>query len=219
MSLKQRFRNIKKLPDWLYVIPTMIIKVLRHLMRSEIIDPKKNLDVANLPVVTVTWHNRLHFFAPMFTPAFRSRTVAVISASRDGQYIADIIKQFGIEAVRGSSSKKGSQALHGALKAVAEGKTVSFTPDGPRGPKYTMGRGPIYLASQTGIPVVPIGINYSSYWELKSWDRFQIPKPWAKITLEIGDFIHIPKDISEEEMAKWSVIVRDKLMEVTKDRT
>ena len=218
MSLKQRFRDLKKLPDWLFILPAFIIKTLRILMRTEINDPFKHLDTSEFPVITVTWHNRLLFFPPMFPKYMRTRTVAVISASRDGQYIVDLIKQFSIESVRGSSSRKGYQALSGALKAITEGQCISFTPDGPRGPKYTMGRGPIYLASQTGRPIIPVAINYSSYWELRSWDRFQIPKPWAKISLDIGDAIKIPKDISEEELAKWSLIVKDKLMEITFDK-
>ncbi len=219
MSLKQRFRNMKKLPDWLFILPAALLKTLRALMRTEVHDPYERLDFKKLPVVTVTWHNRLLFFPAMFPWNVRRTTVAVISSSRDGQYIADLIKQFDIKSTRGSSSKKGSQALHGAFKALlTEGKSVSFTPDGPRGPKYTMGRGPIHLASETGYPVLPISVNYSDYWELKSWDRFQIPKPWAKITLEIGAAISIPKDLSEEELAKWSLHVREKLMEITKDK-
>lgn len=219
MSLKQRFRDLKKLPDWVFILPAMMIKILRHIMRTEIIDPFGLLDPKHHPVVTVTWHNRLLFFPPMFTKELRKSTVAVISASRDGQYIADLIKQFDIVSARGSSSKKGSQALHCAMKAVlSEGKCVSFTPDGPRGPKYTMGKGPVYLASQTGLAIVPVGINYSDYWELKSWDGFQIPKPWAKITLEIGGAIKVPPDLSEDDLVKWCGIVRDKLLEVTRDK-
>jgi lysophospholipid acyltransferase (LPLAT)-like uncharacterized protein len=218
MSLTYRFRQIKKLPGWLYAPPALMIKSLRHLMRTETIDPCDHMSLKTQPLITVTWHNRLLFFAAMFPKHIRTRTVAVISASRDGQYIADLIEQFGIHATRGSSSKKGTQALHGAFKAIADGLSVSFTPDGPRGPKYTMGRGPIYLASQTGRPIVPVAINYSDYWELGSWDRFQIPKPWAKITLEIGEAIDIPPKLSEDDLARWGETVREKLLAITRDK-
>jgi lysophospholipid acyltransferase (LPLAT)-like uncharacterized protein len=94
---------------------------------------------------------------------------------------------------------------------------VSITPDGPRGPKYKMSRGPIHLASITGRPIVPVSINASSYWSIKSWDRFQIPKPFSKLTLILGDMIEIPPNLNEDELEKWRKIVEDKLMEITKD--
>ena len=218
MQLKQYFRQIKKLPGWVYAPPAAIIKTLRHVMRTELKDPNGHIQSRPLPVVTVTWHNRLLFFAAMFPQDLRSSTVAVISSSRDGQYIADLIKQFGISAVRGSSSKKGTQALYGAFKAIADGFCVSFTPDGPRGPKYNMGKGPVHLASVTGRPVMPVAVNYSDYWELKSWDRFQIPKPWAKITLVLGDLVHVPPNLSESELDHWREVVKGKLMDITEDK-
>jgi lysophospholipid acyltransferase (LPLAT)-like uncharacterized protein len=74
-----------------------------------------------------------------------------------------------------------------------------------------MSLGPIALASKTGVPILPVAVNYSSYWELKSWDRFQIPKPWAKITLVLGDPIEIPRGLSKEEMEPWRKTVQEKL--------
>ena len=218
MSLKERFRQIKKLPDWIYAPPALLIKILRLVMRTEIVDPLNQLALRKTPAVTVTWHNRLLFFPAMFPSRIRHKTVAVISASRDGQYIADLIKQFGIDAVRGSSSKKGHQALYGAFKSIENGFNVSFTPDGPRGPRYTMGRGPIYLASEAKQSILPVAINYSDYWELGSWDGFQIPKPWAKISLVLGTPIDIPPNLSDEDLAHWCEIVRERLLSITEDK-
>lgn len=215
MSLKQKFRQIKKLPDFVYWLPAKTLILMRHIMRTGIDDPYGQLK-SDPPAITVTWHNRLLFFAAMFPKFQRTRTMAVISASRDGQYIADLVKQFGVESVRGSSSKKAVQVLHGAAKAI---KThyISFTPDGPRGPKYVMSRGPIHLASQYGVRIIPVAVNYSSYWELKSWDRFQIPKPWAKITLALGESIFIPPDLSDDDLEKWRVKVEDVLRKISID--
>ncbi len=218
MSLTYKFRQIKKLPDWMFKIPALLIIALRHLMRNETLDPYDGLNHSNPPVVTVTWHNRLLFFAAMFPKFQRHRTIAVISSSRDGQYIADLIKQFGVKAVRGSSSKKGVQALLGAVNAIKGDCNVSFTPDGPRGPKYTMAKGPIYLASQMGVNILPVAVNYSDYWELGSWDRFQIPKPWAKITLHLGEPIKIPAGMTEEQIDEYRAIVQRSLMAITKDK-
>ena len=218
-SLTYKFRQIKNFPDWVYWFPAKLLLLMRYIMRTEIIDEDNSIAGKNPPAITVTWHNRLLFFPAMFDRWEREHTVAVISASRDGEYIADLCRQFGIKSVRGSSSRKAVQVLLGATKAILkEKKYVSFTPDGPRGPKYTMSRGPIHLASETGVRILPIAVNYSSYWELKGWDRFQIPKPWAKITMHIGKAIFIPKNLTEEEMDTWRLKVQEQLNAITVDK-
>ncbi|MCP3966206.1 MAG: lysophospholipid acyltransferase family protein [Lentisphaerae bacterium] len=216
-KLKKKFRNIKKLPDWFYVLPALFIKFIRAVFyRLEIQDPNDHSNKAQ-SCISVTWHNRLIFFPAAFPAAARKRTKAVVSASRDGQYITDLIAQFGIGSVRGSSSRKGANAQRAALKALKDGYNVAFTPDGPRGPKYHMAKGPVHLASITGCPVIPLTINASRYWQIRSWDNFQIPKPFSKLTLILGDKIEIPPNLSEKELEKWRKIVEDKLMEITAD--
>ena len=106
-------------------------------------------------------------------------------------------------------------AVNGAVRALEAKRYVAFTPDGPRGPRYQMSSGPIYLASRFQIPVYPVAVNYSSYWELKSWDRFQIPKPFAKVTLVIGEGIHIPPDLTNDEAEHWREVVENKLKEIS----
>lgn len=221
MTLKERFRQIKKLPTWVYWLPCRILLGMRFIMRHDMIDRygllEKYMKDASLVAVTVTWHNRLLMFPTMFPKVMRKRTVAVISASRDGQYIADLVSFFGVRSVRGSTSRRAAQVLRDAVRTLEGGSLIAFTPDGPRGPKYHMSRGPIILASKLNVPVVPLAINYSSYWSLKSWDGFRIPKPWAKITLVIGPEIRIPEELTEEEMESWRVRVERELNEVSVD--
>lgn len=221
MTLKERFRQVKKLPTWLFWLPCRILLGMRYVMRHDMIDRhgllEKYMKDDSLVAVTVTWHNRLLMFPSMFPKVMRKRTVAVISASRDGQYIADLVSFFGVRSVRGSSSRRAAQVLRDAVRTLKGGCLISFTPDGPRGPKYHMSRGPIILASKLNVPVVPLAINYSSYWSLKSWDGFRIPKPWAKITLVIGPEIRIPDELTEEEMETWRVRVERELNEVSVD--
>ena len=216
-TLKKKFREIKKLPDWIYFLPAMLSKViLRCFFRFELID--KHDAVRNARgVIGLTWHNRLLFFAPATPKPIRKRTVAVVSASRDGQYIADFLKQLDIGTLRGSSSRRGANALLGAIHAINEKKNVAFTPDGPRGPKYVLKPGPIMLASKSGAPIMPVSLNASRYWEIKSWDGFQIPKPGAKITMIIGELIQIPPDLDAEGIEKWRKIVEDALNAITVD--
>ena len=211
MWLKKKIRKIRKPPAWLFAPLVFLLRFIKLCMNTEVVDPNNRLDGEKYPYITITWHNRLLMFPAMFTAYDRKRTVAMISASRDGQYMANIIKYFGIGTVRGSSSKRGAAALREAIACLESKRNVSITPDGPRGPKYKMSRGPVILASKTGVPVLPIEVAYSSYWEASSWDSFRIPKPWAKISLIVGDPINIPPDLNDTEIEEWRRLLEQKL--------
>jgi lysophospholipid acyltransferase (LPLAT)-like uncharacterized protein len=218
MKILKSYRKIKKFPAWLFFPPALILKILKALfMRTKIIDPYNTLaqNDNGKPFITVTWHNRLLYLPVIFPKRHRKRTFALISPSRDGQYFVDLISHFGVRSVRGSSSKKGAAALRSCEKVLRHGAVLSVTPDGPRGPKYKMSKGPIILASKTGVSILPSAINASKYWELRSWDNFQIAKPGAKINLVLGEPIDIPKELTADEMEKWRKIVEDKLKEAS----
>ena len=166
----------------------------------------------------MTWHNRLLFFPAIMPAVARKRTAAVVSASRDGQYIADLISIFGIRSVRGSSSRRGVNALLDSVRVMKEeGLNVVFTPDGPRGPRYKMKPGPIMLASLTGVPICPLSINASRCWSAKGWDGFQIPKPGSTLTLVLGKPIYVPAGIAGEALEQWRQKVEDAMNAITVD--
>lgn len=215
--LKKKFREKKKFPNWIYIFPAFFIRIYyRFFFRHEIIDPHDMVHESR-GVVAVTWHNRLFFYAVAFPKLTRERSVAVVSASRDGQYVSDFISQLGLGSIRGSSSRGGAQAQLAGVKAIQEGKNVCFTPDGPRGPKYKMKPGPVHLASLTGAKILPLSINFSRCWKLKSWDNFQIPKPFSKITLIMGETISIPPNLDAKQLEEERQRVQDILMSITKD--
>ena len=143
--------------------------------------------------------------------------MAVISASRDGQYISDLVSHFGIGCLRGSSSRGGANAQREAIRAIQNGKHIAITPDGPRGPRYTMKRGPVQLASITGKPIVLVAINASKYWQFKSWDGFQIPKPGAVLTLVMRGPFYIPADLDDAGLEKYTREMESTLREITVD--
>ena len=217
-TLKHRFRQIKKLPDWIYWFPARLLQFIFHVFyRFELVDPQNRCRDPHF-YICVTWHNRLMFYPAVFPKHLRVRAKAVVSSSRDGQYVADFIKQFGIESLRGSSSKRGAIAQLDAVKKLRDEKSiVNFTPDGPRGPRYKMKAGPIHLASVTGAEIAPVTINYSRCWSMRSWDGFQIPKPFSKITLVIGDPIPIPAHLDAEGIEKYRRLVESELMKITVD--
>ena len=107
---KYQFRQIKKFPDWVFFLPAKIMLLVRYLMRTEIVDEENILEQKNPPAISVTWHNRLLFLPLLFPRWHRKHTVAVISASRDGEYIAAICRQLGVGSVRGSSARTGASA-------------------------------------------------------------------------------------------------------------
>ena len=218
-AVTREFRQIKKWPGWIYWFPALLLRLYyRLLFRHRIVDPHRMLDGHARGVIGLTWHNRLLCFPPAFPASVRRTCSAVISASRDGQYVADFVSRFGIDALRGSSSRGGLIAQRGAVAAIRQGKNVIFTPDGPRGPKYRIKPGPIQLASLTGAAIYPVMLNSSRHWQCRSWDNFQIPKPFSTITLVIGDPIVIPPGLTgRDEIERYREQVEKAMLAMTKD--
>ena len=146
------------------------------------------------------WHNRLLIFPFVLRRFFPDRHgAALISASRDGELLADAIKRFDYDVVRGSSSRLGASAILQLSQTLASGRDVVITPDGPRGPAYELGPGIVFLAQKSGAAVVPVNIEYSSCWRLKSWDRFILPRPFAKVHVIIGSPHHVELSDTPEQ--------------------
>jgi hypothetical protein len=146
------------------------------------------------PVILATWHGR------MIAPVWHSRNrgiVAMISRHRDGELVSRLVHRLGYETVRGSSTRGGTQAALELLEKVRAGRTAAMICDGPRGPIYKMKPGTPFLAMQAGAAVVPTSFATSSAWTLSSWDRFQIPKPFARVYVIYGDPIPPPDSPSD----------------------
>jgi lysophospholipid acyltransferase (LPLAT)-like uncharacterized protein len=137
------------------------------------------------------WHGRI---LPA-TVYFRRRGIVVITSENfDGEWIAGIIERFGYGTARGSTSRGARKALLQLKRDMAAGKPAAFTLDGPRGPARVAQPGAVWLAKITGNPVVPFHIESSSHWTLNSWDRTQIPKPFATTAIAIGEPIDVAPD-------------------------
>jgi len=116
----------------------------------------------------------------------------LISQHRDGQMITDIITRFGFSVVRGSSERKGAVEATRKMIALAAKDHLAITPDGPRGPRRVVQQGVAYLASKTGLPVVPMGVGLRSAFRAKSWDRFALAKPFSRTRLIFGEPLAVP---------------------------
>ena len=122
------------------------------------------------------------------------------SRSFDSEYIARFIQRFNYGAARGSSTRGARAALIQMIRAVKAGKSAAFTVDGPRGPIYQAKPGPILLASKSGAPILPFSISLDRWWKLPSWDGLQIPQPFARALVVIGEPIHVSEHDHENEL-------------------
>jgi len=146
-----------------------------------------------LPIYT-SWHDRV-FLATYF---WRRRGIVVMtSQSFDGEYIARFIQRFGYGAARGSSTRGGTGALVEMVRLVRAGCPAGFTIDGPRGPRHVAKMGAVLLAKKTGQPILPFTVNAARYYEVRSWDRLQIPLPFSRARVNIAPPIYVPADADE----------------------
>jgi len=148
------------------------------------------LDDGRQPIMAF-WHGRI---LPA-TVYFRRRGIVVITSENfDGEWIAGIIERFGYGTARGSTSRGAVRALVQLKRDMAAGKPAGFTLDGPRGPAKVAQPGAIWLAKATGNPILPFHIESDRHWTAHSWDRTQVPKPWATIAIAIGEPMAIAAD-------------------------
>lgn len=150
------------------------------------------------PVIFCLWHNRLAI-AMVVHRRHPRKLAALVSASKDGALLAAVLRTFGVELVRGSTSRRGPQALLEMTSHAARGYDLAVTPDGPRGPRYTVQKGVIALAQVTRLPIVPVTCNTRHKLCLKSWDRFQIPLPFSRCQLLLNEPIRVPRGAGELE--------------------
>jgi lysophospholipid acyltransferase (LPLAT)-like uncharacterized protein len=155
-------------------------------------------------LIFAIWHNRLAMALIIYNRYVRSRNpsrcmAAIVSASRDGGLLAHILKLFGVHPVRGSTSRRGPQALRELTTCAEKEMDLAITPDGPRGPAYVVQDGVISLGQLTGLPILPVACVLKPKLELKSWDRFQIPFPFATCEVRVGELMRVPRGANEEE--------------------
>jgi hypothetical protein len=175
------------------------------------------------PVIFCTWHNRLALAMAANGDFVREKwpcagLCAMISASRDGAFLASLVEPFGVVPIRGSTSRRGPQALLEATTWMEKNYSIAITPDGPRGPAYKVQEGIILLAQVTGCPIIPM----SNYVRCKvvlrrSWDQFQIPLPFARCEMRFGQPLRVPRDATEEEREQLRQELERAMMGITID--
>lgn len=145
---------------------------------------RRDLDGYPGATAVVLWHNRL-FLTPEIFRRHRSRRRihGLVSASKDGAWLAAFYRLIGIQPIRGSSSNFGREAARQLIEVMQQGDDVGITPDGPRGPIYSLEPGVLVVTRRTQAPLLLIGVEFTGAWRLKSWDRFYLPHPFSTVKL------------------------------------
>ncbi len=171
-------------------------------VRASGVEPLRPLWRARRPLIYAVWHGRI-LIVPWLNARLREREGArcvrvLASRSRDGELVAAFVRRFGLDVVRGSSSRGGAAALRALARAVRAGEDVAVVPDGPRGPACRLQAGIIALAAATGAPIVPLGVAARPARRLASWDRFMVPAPFARCAVVFGAALDVRRDADRE---------------------
>jgi lysophospholipid acyltransferase (LPLAT)-like uncharacterized protein len=177
---------------------------------------------APVPVIFCFWHNRLASCAMVLERHRRPHNsgagmAALVSASKDGAFLAGILERFGVQPVRGSSSRRGPQALLELTTWAERGHDLTITPDGPRGPGYHVQDGIMSLAQVTGLPIVPVAMNLKWKLRMNSWDRFQIPLPFARCEVSVGRTIRVPRETTDAGREELRRHLETELRSISRD--
>jgi len=168
-------------------------------------DEAKQLEDSGAGLIYAAWHNQQLF---LLYPYKFQKIAPLISQSSDGEYIARVLPHFGMEAVRGSTTHGGARALIKLLQAARKGYRPMLTPDGPRGPIYTVQPGILFLAKKLGWPIIPVGTALSHKFKAGSWDRMRVPLPFGKTALTYGKAIWVK---SEEDFPRAAKELQEQL--------
>ena len=197
----------------LFLIPIIafIIRVIGWTMRITLIDQHKVAPQARTreKFIYVFWHNQ-QILSTYFFRNFQIRVL--VSRSRDGDYIAKVLDSFGFKTVRSSTSSGKVHALRGLTRELRGDYHTAITPDGPRGPVYKAQPGAVFVAALSGNRVVPFGCAARRVWKLhRTWDTFEIPKPFSRGVIVFGEPITIPKKVDVQAVEEWTVLLEQQM--------
>lgn len=158
------------------------------------------------------WHEHLMLPAARFGGPDKA---ALVSEHADGQLLSSLLKSKGMGLIFGSTNRGGVLALRQMTDPNTPWQHLVVTPDGPRGPRRIVQPGILFVAAKTGIPVIPLGIGLSRCWRTKSWDRFCVPKPFARGVLISGESIFVPSEAKKDGLEPYRLMVQNEMDRLT----
>jgi lysophospholipid acyltransferase (LPLAT)-like uncharacterized protein len=189
-----------------------------HFINPEMREKAKNTNEKKAFIFAL-WHEQV--FSVLSGHKWTEPYLTLTSKSKDGDFAAYISDRLGFTSIRGSSRKKnvdkgGKEAIEQYISYINRGYSGGITVDGPKGPRQICKPGVAVIASQTGIPILPVVGIASSYWEFNSWDKFKAPKPFAKITIMYGEPIMVEKDADASKIQEACELAGKVLKELEK---
>jgi lysophospholipid acyltransferase (LPLAT)-like uncharacterized protein len=185
-------------------VAAVLVRLLGATLRLTVcgLGPLVPLWGAGRPLIYVAWHGRI-LMIPWLNARLRRThgaraTRVLVSRSRDGELMARFVARFGLEAVRGSSSRGGVGAVRALAAAMSAGEDIAIIPDGPRGPARRVQPGAVALAALTGAPIVPLAVAARPARHLATWDEFLVPGPFARCAAVFGAAIPVARDEDRE---------------------
>ncbi|HEX6433820.1 MAG TPA: lysophospholipid acyltransferase family protein [Gemmatimonadales bacterium] len=177
--------RLKLSPNAARLVGSPVLRALASTWRISLQDEDRwrTLYDARQPHVFLLWHEVL---LPLLWQHRHQGIAIVVSEAREGRYLADFAVRLGYRSLYGSSTRGGTRALLGAVRELRAGRPVAFTPDGPRGPRRELKPGVVAAAQRGGAVILPLHAEADRAWRLHSWDRFMIPKPFARVQISYG---------------------------------
>ena len=189
------------------LIKTLRIKIINGETISKFANEKKNF-------VSAFWHGSMMIGWYIHR---NENTAALVSQSKDGEVLAKTLEKWNYKVVRGSSSIGGNEALSIMVDLIRKDYSIAITPDGPRGPIYNMKAGAVVTAKKTNVPLFLTGIGIKKKFILKSWDHFEVPKPFSKVVVLYSDPLLIDDSSSYEETNQKIIECEAQLNKLQKD--
>lgn len=196
-----------------YFLTKIAPSFLQLIVRFIYLTSKKNFHYSKVSedetLIIAMWHGDL-LMQPLNYRNFRKngKVKVIVSEHKDGLIIKKVCEYLGVGGIPGSSSKGGIKALKNALKELKAGTDVAITPDGPRGPRFTIADGIVAISKKTNTRIVSLNAVPKSYWQLKSWDRFVIPKPFGIIDFYVSE----PFSVNDLEMDEAKEYIKEKML-------
>ena len=188
------------------LIGSILIRLLYFTNKKNFHAPKT---IGDKPIIMACWHGELLMIPYAYTTFRKNPNVKLlISEHFDGNLIAKTLSFFKFETIRGSSTRGGAKALIQSIKELKNGYDLGITPDGPKGPRHEVSNGIVVMAQKAKANIVLVEIKSSSYWQLGSWDKFIIPKPFGTINYYISDLI----DVDGMELDYAKQLLKDGLL-------
>ncbi|MFI5370555.1 MAG: lysophospholipid acyltransferase family protein [Candidatus Eisenbacteria bacterium] len=159
------------------------------------------------------WHARM---LPLVVTHRDMDAAVLISRHRDGEIIARVLDRFGFVTARGSSTRGGGAGALEMIEFARQGRALGITPDGPRGPAERVKDGVVIMASRTGLPILPLATTSSATWRFRSWDRFRVPRPFARVIVGYGDVIAVPAGLDDDGIEHWRGVIEQALTGLTR---